>query len=50
MEALTLRDPASGRGVGRPVSEAGPEVLHLDARGVVLRMGGQVVRHTVDRT
>ena len=48
--ALTLRDPASGKEVGRLVSEAGPQLLHLDARAIVVRTGGQVVRYTVDRT
>lgn len=48
--ALTLRDPASGKEVARLVSEAGPQLLHLDARAIVVRTGGQVVRYTVDRT
>ena len=48
--ALTLRDPASGKEVGRLVSEGGPQLLHLDARAIVVRTGGQVVRYTVDRT
>lgn len=48
--ALTLRDPASGKEVGRLVCEAGPQLLHLDARAIVVRTGGLVVRYTVDRT
>lgn len=48
--ALTLRDPASGKEVARLGSEAGPQLLHLDARAIVVRTGGQVVRYTVDRT
>lgn len=37
--ALTLRDPASGKEVARLVSEAGPQLLHLDARAVAVRTG-----------
>jgi len=48
--ALTLRDPASGKEVGRLVSEGGPQLVHLEARAIVVRTGGQVVRYTVDRT